>query len=105
MMRGSYQRYPRIQERQIRPAEVPIVMVLLMMAGSDMRDAREGALVTEVGLHPDAMLVYSNEHRLVLQGLLWDKYKSANIASISSHKPKHLPVSAGVGASPASINQ
>ena len=33
-----------------------IVMVLLMMAGSYMRDALEGALVTEVGLHPDTML-------------------------------------------------
>ena len=70
-----------------------------------MRDALEGALVTEVGLHPDAMLVYSNERRLVLQGLLWDKYKSANIASISSHKPKHLLVSARDSASPACVCQ
>ena len=49
------------------------------------------------------LLVYSNERRLVLQGLLWDKYKSANIASISSHKPKHLLVSARDSASPACV--
>ena len=79
--------------------------ILKQLPGSYMRDALEGALVTEVGLHPDAMLVYSNERRLVLQGLLWDKYKSTNIASISSHKPKHLPVSARDGAFPASVDQ
>lgn len=79
--------------------------ILKQLPGSYMRDALEGAQVTEVGLLSDAILIYSNERRLVLQGLLWDQYKSKNIASISSRRPKHLPVSARDGASPASVDQ
>lgn len=79
--------------------------ILKQLPGSYMRDALEGAQVTEVGVLSDAMLIYSNERRLVLQELLWDQYKSVNNASISSNKPKHMPVSARDGASPAPVDQ
>ncbi|GFZ06845.1 RNA polymerase II transcription mediator [Actinidia rufa] len=78
--------------------------ILKQLPGSYIRDALEEAQITEMPVLLEATNVYSNERRLLLNGLI-DHHKNPNSADISSKKQKHHLISGGDGASPHSVDQ
>ncbi|XP_057464204.1 LOW QUALITY PROTEIN: mediator of RNA polymerase II transcription subunit 12-like [Actinidia eriantha] len=78
--------------------------ILKQLPGSYIRDALEEAQITEMPVLLEATNIYSNERRLLLNGLI-DHHKNPNSADISSKKQKHHLISGGDGASPHSVDQ
>lgn len=79
--------------------------ILKQLPGLFMRDALEEAGIAEGPLLLEAMQVYSNERRLVLNGLLCKLNSNMNKANVTARKRKLYPTSGKDGASPASVDQ
>ncbi|PSS24304.1 Mediator of RNA polymerase II transcription subunit like [Actinidia chinensis var. chinensis] len=78
--------------------------ILKQLPGSYIRDALEEAQITEMPVLLEATNVYSNERRLLLNGLI-DHPKNPNNANISSKKQKYHLISGGDGAPSQSVDQ
>ncbi|XAR63055.1 hypothetical protein NMG60_11022861 [Bertholletia excelsa] len=78
--------------------------ILKELPGSYVCDALEDAQIAEMTMVREAMNVYSNERRLLLNGLI-NHHKNPNSASSSSKKQKYHPISGSDGASPFSVDQ
>ncbi|CAK7348884.1 unnamed protein product [Dovyalis caffra] len=80
--------------------------VLKQLPGPFVHDVLEEARIAEGSELLEAMRIYSNERRLLLRGLLCERYQNSVKSNMSVKKLKHLPPVAGKdGASPSSFEQ
>ncbi|KAL2330300.1 hypothetical protein Fmac_017881 [Flemingia macrophylla] len=79
--------------------------ILKQLPGKFVRDALVESGISEGPQLTEALQVYLNERRLILQGSLWEIHDNVTNANISSIKRKHCTFSAKDTASMVSIDQ